>query len=99
MQKWKQIWVASLEISDQTEAKIRSKHHLTGDQIRIWLICNKSFIGVDLWDRKHGIRTVTFCEIRDGRYLLCFINLIDNDFDKWRLRSARTAMKIPKEGR
>ena len=99
MQIWKPIWIASLEIPNRTESKIRSKHHLTGDQVRYWLICNRDLLGIDDEEQFHGARTVTFCEIGNQKYLVTFIDLIDGDLAKWRLRSARTSLKIPVKGR
>jgi hypothetical protein len=83
------IWVAQIEISRAVESKIRSKHNLTGQEIRSAIVaCSDISAFVDIHP-VHGQRIVIKATAGDGSILLAWLVPNDTYVDVYRLVTAR----------
>jgi hypothetical protein len=99
MGNWEPIWIASLEISPRIEQKIQAKHGIDADDLRWHLVCNSRVLGRTHRSHKHGSRTMVFALLADRKYLVAYLDLIDDYYSASSLRTAQVTSQIPIVGR
>ena len=95
MGNWEPVWIASLEIPPWTERKIHVKHGVDIEEVRRALVCNSCVLGRTVRSHEHGSRTIVFAQFSNRKYLVAQIDLIDNYYSAWSLRTARITSQIP----
>lgn len=88
----KSFWIAEIQISDEMEAKIRSRRFVTGDQVRE--ACIPDSYERAGWDYhpEHGRRLLVVCRTSDNVRLKLILQPIDVTGGIWRLRTVLRMM-------
>lgn len=95
MGNWEPIWIASLATPPWIERKIHMKHGIDIEEVRRNLLCNPLVLGRVTRSRDHGSRTVVFSEYAVEKYIIAHIDLVDEYYSAWSLRTVRIASQIP----
>lgn len=83
----RRIYIADIVIPDDIEHKIRTKHNLTGQDVRESLI-HANVRGEERDDEPYGPRLLVHGETYDGIKFLAWLWKIEGDEDVYRLGSA-----------
>lgn len=86
------FWIAEIQISDEMEAKIRSRRGVTGDQVRE--ACIPDAYERAGWDNDpvHGRRLLVVCRTSENVRLKVILQPIDVTEGIWRLRTVLRMM-------
>lgn len=82
------IWVAQLEISQETARKISSRHHLAVDDVRQAIVCVSGLAFTWHHDTERGWRAIIETTIGGSRVLVVLYPADHPLGDAWHLGSA-----------
>lgn len=68
---------------------------IASDELRRHLVCNKRLLGRTYRDQLHGTRTIVFALLSDKKYVVAYLDLKDDHYSAWSLRTARITSQIP----
>lgn len=83
----KRVYIADVIIPDGIESKIRTKHNLTGQDVRESLIY-QDVPGEERDDEPYGVRTLVYGQTYDGVSFRAWLYPVDADDGIYRLGSA-----------
>ncbi len=84
------IWVAQIEISRAVESKIRTKHNLSGREVREAIVGRSDIAAFMDLHPIHGQRIAIRAKSFDGNVLLAWLVPSNVELDVYRLVTART---------
>ena len=84
------IWIGHVEISNAVERKIRSKHNLTGTQVREAVIARKDVHAYWEYHSAHGHRIIVSGTLLNGKRVLVWLIPIYGEIDSYALVTARS---------
>ncbi|MEV4096993.1 hypothetical protein [Streptosporangium saharense] len=82
------IYVARLDIPPSVENKIRTKHSLTGDEVRAALVFRKDVQFKEDDHEAYGLRILAHATTRQGRQFLAVLYVVNTDEGVYRLGTA-----------
>lgn len=88
----RRFWIAEIQISEEMEAKIRSRRFVTGDQVREACIPD-AYEGAGWhYHPEHGWRLLVVCRTSDHVRLKVILQPVDVTEGIWRLRTVLRMM-------
>ncbi|MFF4992620.1 hypothetical protein ACFY19_35985 [Streptosporangium saharense] len=84
----RRVHIAEIVIPDGIESKIRSKHNLTGEDVRESLIYGKDVQGEEQYHERYGWRLLVRGETFDGIRFQAWLYEIDKTEGTYRLGTA-----------
>ena len=89
MGTWRRVWIADFYDIESLREKLGSKHGIDVDDFILHSKVNKYLLGEDQYSGVHGLRTVIKIKLSNGRTVAAYIDLANEEYDIWSIRSAR----------
>ncbi|WP_449064295.1 hypothetical protein [Planomonospora algeriensis] len=84
----KRIYISQVDIPDAIEDKIRTKHNLTGAEVRAALIYGRDVVGHEQTHELYGTRVIVYAGTRNGQQFQAFLYPVDRAEGIYRLGTA-----------
>ena len=89
MGTWRRVWIADFYDIESLREKLGSKHGIDVDDFIAQTKVKKNLLGGEEYSEVHGLRTVIEVKLNNGKTVRAYLDLSDEYFDIWSIRTGR----------